>query len=183
MKKTITLILIAALSIGAICALVYYVRMDGFAFAWALNFLLMLCVSAFTDVLKSELTSSYYHRKEWEQQGKIYEHLGINIFRKLLVWIGWEKVIRKSFPIESNTSALTKLYYQTKKSELDHLIILFIVLGFNIFTALKFGVLPSLWLLVLNILLHLYPIFLQRYNRPRIERAVSLSKRIIKSAA
>lgn len=162
---------------GAVCTLVYYVRMDSFAFAWALNFLLMLCVSVFTDVLKSELASSYYHQKEWEQKGKMYERLGINIFRKLLVWSGWEKIIRKSFPIENNTSALTKLYYQTKKSELDHLIIFFIVLGFNVFVALKFGILRSLWLLVLNIVLHLYPVFLQRYNRPRIERAVNLSKR------
>ncbi|SKA44466.1 hypothetical protein SAMN04488128_106410 [Chitinophaga eiseniae] len=177
MKKTFTLILITIFSIAAIYALVRYVRMDGFAFAWALSFLLMLCVSVFTEALKSPLTSAYYEQKEWERKGKIYESLGINFFRKLLVWSGWEKVIRKSFPIENNTSALTKLYYQTKKGELDHLIILLIVLGFNIFVAFSFGVVKSLWLLGLNVFMNLYPIFLQRYNRPRVERAMNLSKR------
>lgn len=178
MKKTLILTAIAIASIGAIYALVIYVRMDGFAFAWALNFLLMLCVSVFTEIQKSPLTSSYYNQKEWEQRGKVYEYLGINFFRKLLVWIGWEAVIRKSSPIEKSTAALTNLLYKTKKSELDHAIILLIVLPFNVFVAVKFGIIKSLSLLILNILLNLYPIFLQRYNRPRIERALNLSKRL-----
>ncbi|SHF23448.1 glycosyl-4,4'-diaponeurosporenoate acyltransferase CrtO family protein [Pedobacter caeni] len=177
MIKTLKLVLIAILTIGSICALVIYIRMDGFSFAWILNFMLMLFVVFFTEALKSPLSSSYYNEKEWEQKGKIYEHLGISVFRKLLVWIGWEKIIRKSNPIEKNTKALVNLYYTTKKSELDHLIIFFIVLGFNVFVAFKFGVLKSLSLFILNVLLNLYPIFLQRYNRPRIERAVNLSKR------
>lgn len=160
------------------CALVYYMKMDSFPFAWALNFLLMLFVVFFTSTLKSPLASSYYHQKEWEDGGNVYERLGINFFRKLLVWIGWEKVIRKSNPIEKNTNALVSLHHQTKKSELEHLIIFAIVLGFNVFVAFKFGVIKSLWLLLLNVLLNLYPIFLQRYNRPRIERALNLSKRI-----
>lgn len=177
MKKTLALISIAIITIACIIALVHYIKMDGFSFAWILNFLLMFFVVFFTGALKSQLNSSYYHEKGWERGGKIYEHLGINFFRKLLVWIGWEKVIRKSFPLEKNTGALMNLHYQTKKSELDHLIILVIVLGFNIFVAFKFGVLKSLSLLILNVLLNLYPIFLQRYNRPRIARAINLSKR------
>jgi hypothetical protein len=136
----------------------------------------MIWVSAFTETLKSPLTSSYFNEKAWEQRGKIYEHLGVNFFRKSLVIVGWEKVIRKAIPIERNTNALINLHYQTKKSELGHLIILFVVFGFNVFVAFKFGVLKSLWLLTLNILLNLYPIFLQRYNRPRIERAIILSR-------
>jgi hypothetical protein len=177
MKKTLVLTLIAILTIACIVALIHYIKMDGFSFAWILNFLLMFFVGFFTGALKSQLNFSYYHEKGWEQNGKIYEHLGINFFRKLLVWIGWEKVIRKSNPIEKNTRSLVNLHYQTKKSELDHLIILVIVLGFNVLVAFKFGVLKSLSLLILNVLLHVYPIFLQRYNRPRIERAINLSKR------
>ena len=177
MRKPLILISIAIITIGAIYALVRYIKMDGLSFAWALNFLLMLCVFAFTETLKSQLTSSYYNEKEWEQRGKIYKHVGINFFRKLLVWIGWEKLNKKANPIEKNTQTLMNLHYQTKKSELGHVIIFFIVLGFNVFVAFKFGVLKALWLLILNVLLNLYPIFLQRYNRPRIQRAINLSKR------
>lgn len=177
MKKELTLILISAVTIACICALVLYIKMDGFAFAWILNFMLMLFTTGFTGALNSPLSSSYFDEKIWEKKGKIYESLGINIFRKLLVIIGWEKVIRKTYPLEKNNQALTKLHYQTKKSELDHLIILVIVFGFNVFVAFKFGFIKSLSLLILNILLNLYPVLLQRYNRPRIARALRLSER------
>lgn len=175
MKKAIYLVLIACLTLSSTIALAYYIGVKGFSFAWSLNMLLMGFALAFTEVLKSKHTSPFYHEKSWEQKGKIYELLGINAFRKLLVLIGWEALIRKSNPIEKNTKALLHLHYQTKQSELGHIIIFFIVLGFNIYAALQFGIVQSLWLLVLNILLNLYPIFLQRYNRPRLERAIKLS--------
>jgi len=177
MKKTLSLILIPVVAIGSVITLVYYMKMDTFAFAWALNFLLMLLFSMFSGVLKGPLTSSYYNHKTWERRGEIYRYVGIDFFRKLLVWIGWEKVIRKSCPIEKNTKALVNLHYQTKRSEIDHLIIFVIVLAINVFVAIKYGILKSLYLLILNVILNLYPILLQRYNRPRIERALNLSKR------
>ncbi len=177
MKKTFLLILIILLTIASVYALVKYSKVDSMAFAWALNFLLMIYVVFFTEALKSPLTSSYYNEKPWEQRGKLYERFGINFFRKLLVWIGWEKLNKQANPVAKSTQTLMNLRYQTKKSEINHVIILFIVLGFNVFVAVKFGVLKSLWLLLLNVLLNLYPILLQRYNRPRIERAISLSMR------
>ena len=177
MRKTLTIILIPIITIALIYALIHYIGMQGFAFAWALNFILMACVLTFTETLKSPLTSPYYLEKVWERKGKIYESFGINFFRKLLVWIGWERLNKKSNPIEKNTKALMHLHYQTKQSELGHVIIFIIVLGFNVFVAFKFGILKSLSLFILNILLNLYPILLQRYNRPRIERAINLSKR------
>ena len=177
MRKTLILSFIIIVTIGLTYALIYYVGIHVFLFAWILNLMLMMCVFKFTETLKSQFTSPYYEEKKWEARGKIYEFLGINFFRKLLVWIGWERLNKKSNPIEKNTKALMHLQYRTKQSELGHIIILFIVLGFNIFVAFEFGILESLWLLTLNILLNLYPIFLQRYNRPRLNRAINLSKR------
>ncbi|GLU56942.1 hypothetical protein Dfri01_64030 [Dyadobacter frigoris] len=162
---------------GLVYALVHYIRMDGLSFAFALNFMLMACVLTFTETLKSQLNSPYFNEKSWEMRGKIYKSLGINFYRKLLVWTGWEKLNKKSKPVEKNTNTLLNLHYLTKQDELGHIIIMLIVLGFNIFVAFKFGILKSLWLLILNISLNIYPIFLQRYNRPRIERAINLSKR------
>ncbi|MBV7530510.1 hypothetical protein [Chitinophaga sp. sic0106] len=177
MRKKLTIILIVVATIVATAALMYYIKMDRFAFAWSLNFLLMLSTFLLTDAIgKVPLNSPYYDQKSWERGGKIYERLGVNIFRKFLVVIGWEKVIRKANPLGKNTASLEHLYYQTKVSELGHTIIFFVVLGFNIYVALKFGVVKSLSLLILNIILHVYPVFLQRYNRPRYARAVYLSK-------
>jgi hypothetical protein len=176
MRKTLILVLIVVITFCLIGALVYYIKIDSFSFAWSLNFLLMMAALSFTETLKSELNSSYYDEKQWERKGKVYEALGINFFRKILVWIGWEKLNKKANPVKKDIAALHHLHHQTKKSELGHLIIVLIVFGFNLFVAFKFGVLSSLWLLALNVLLNLYPIFLQRYNRPRIVRAINVAK-------
>ncbi|GGX21008.1 glycosyl-4,4'-diaponeurosporenoate acyltransferase CrtO family protein [Undibacterium macrobrachii] len=177
MKRNISLFLIFLASIASVYALVYFMKMESFTFSWALNFLLMMWVSVFIEVQKSTLQSPYFNQKSWERRGKIYTYFGVDVFRKILVLVGWEKLIRKSNPIEKNTQALINLHHQTKKSELGHLLIFLIVLAFNIYVALRFGVFKSVWLLVLNILLNFYPVILQRYNRPRIERAIQLSKR------
>ncbi|TWR29966.1 hypothetical protein FPZ43_08955 [Mucilaginibacter pallidiroseus] len=177
MKKTLTLSLTILFTLAAIYGVVRFIKMDSFSFAWILNFLLMSSMILTTGALKSQLTSSYFEEKAWEQKGKIYEYLGINIFKKFLVLIGWEKVFKYTYPIKTQSEALKNLYYQTKKSELDHLIIFIIVLGFNVFVAVKFGFVKSLSLLILNLVFNLYPIFLQRYNRPRIKKALMLSER------
>jgi hypothetical protein len=90
--------------------------------------------------------------------------------------LGWEKLNKKDNPVARNLKALNHLEYRTRQSEFGHLIIFFIVLGFNIFVAVRYGILASIWLFILNILLNLYPIFLQRYNRPRLQRAIALGK-------
>lgn len=177
MRKTLTLAIIIIATIALVYAVAYFIDMRGFSFAWILNFLLMGCVLWFTQTLKSPLSGPYYHEKAWERSGKIYEYLGINFFRKVLVWVGWEKLNKKSNPIGKNPQTLQQLHYNTKQSELGHLIIFIIVLGFNVFVAIEYGFNKSIWLLALNIMLNLYPILLQRYNRPRIERAIKLSKR------
>lgn len=176
MRKTLILSIIIIITIGLTYWLINYVGMRGFLFAWVLNLMLMMCVYKFTEELKSQFTSPYYNERKWERDGRIYRLLGINFFRKLLVWIGWERLNKKANPLVKNTNALLHLQYRTKQSELGHIIILVIVLGFTIFVAIKFGIRESLWLLILNVLLNLYPIFLQRYNRPRLNRAITLSK-------
>ncbi|MCE7070702.1 hypothetical protein LZG74_10330 [Dyadobacter sp. CY327] len=176
MKKALILILTTGMTIGSIYALIHYIGMQSFSFAWILNFLLMASVLTFTETIKSPLTSPYFDTKPWERKGEIYESFGINFYRKILVLTGWEKLNKKANPIAKNINDLTHLYYKTKQSELGHIIILFVVFSFNIFVAFQYGIVKSLWLFILNILLNLYPVLLQRYNRPRIARAISLSK-------
>lgn len=176
MRKIVLICLNLIVTVLLVYGLVSRVGLQGFLFAWMLNFVLMMCVFFFTETLKSELKSKYYSEKEWEKKGKIYESFGVNFFRKVLVWIGWEKLNKKANPVEKNLKALLHLEYRTKQSELGHLIIFFIVMGFTINVAVTFGLLTSLWLFILNIVLNLYPIVLQRYNRPRLKRAIALSK-------
>lgn len=177
MRKAILLGTIILLTIILAYGLVSYMGVTGFLFAWTLNFILMMCVFFFTETLAADLSSSYYTEKSWEQNGKFYEKFGVNFFRKLLVLSGWEKFNKKANPVRNDLNALKHLEYRTRQSELGHLIILFIVMGFTIFVAVKFSFGDSIWLLLLNVILNLYPIFLQRYNRPRLNRAIRLAMR------
>ncbi len=146
-----------------------------FLFAWVLNFSLMMAVFFFTNTFKPQLTSNYFNSKKWEADGKIYKWLGVDIFRKLLVIVGWEKVIRAANPIKSNIAALKHLEYGTRQSEFGHAIIFFIVLIFNVYVAFSYGIKKSIPLLAFNILFNFYPVILQRYNRPRLRRALRIS--------
>lgn len=169
--------LIGFIIIGTILliyGLIVRIGMQGFIFAWVLNLMLMMCVYLFTQTLKPAFKSTYYNEKKWEKKGKVYESLGVNIFRKLLVLIGWEKLNKKNNPVKKSLEALIHLEYVTKQSELGHLIIFFTVIPINIFVAVKFGIAESLWLLILNIVLNMYPIILQRYNRPRLKKAINI---------
>ncbi|MET0760380.1 MAG: hypothetical protein ABWZ56_08160 [Flavobacterium sp.] len=176
MRKSLIICLIIISTILMVCVLISWVGLQGFLFAWILNLMLMMCVFQFTQTLKPEFKSTYYNEKKWEKKGKIYESLGVNVFRKLLVLIGWEKLNKKANPVKKSLDALIHLEYVTKQSELGHIIIFFIVIPFTIFVIVKFGITESLWLLILNIVLNVYPIILQRYNRPRLKKAINICR-------
>src|SRR5690606_17917420 len=151
----------------------FWQGLPSFIFAWVLNFMLMVGVLYITQTFKPRLASTYYHSKKWEAEGKIYKWLGVDIFMKVLVWIGWEKVHKASNPVKKNLESLRHLEYGTRQSEFGHLIIFFIVLAVTLFVGFYYGLKQSLWLLILNILLNAYPIGVQRYNRPRLRKAIA----------
>jgi hypothetical protein len=143
-------------------------------FAWVLNLILMMGVSYITQTFKPSLASTYYDSKSWEANGAIYKWFGIDAFRKILVWVGWEKLNKAENPVKKSLQALKHLEYNTRQSEFGHLIPFFIVLIVSLFVAFRYGAVHSLWLVSLNIILNVYPIILQRYNRPRLQRALRI---------
>jgi hypothetical protein len=80
-----------------------------FVFAWVLNFMLMMGVLYLTQTFRPRLTSPYYHAKKWEMEGKIYKWYGVNVFRKILVWVGWEKLKKASNPVKKFGSVMIML--------------------------------------------------------------------------
>lgn len=178
MLKYIGTLLISLFAVSMIAAIAYLQGFTSFTFAWVLNFMLMMGVSSVMQTFKPGLTSSYFDVKGWETDGKVYKWLGVHAFRKLLVWVGWEKLHKAVNPVKKDLQALSKLEYNTRQSEFGHLIILFIVLAFSVGVALHEGIGQSLWLIFLNALLNLYPILVQRYNRPRLQRAIQVWEKL-----
>lgn len=175
MVKFLKSCFVGVLIAGAVTGVAFWSGLQSFVFAWVLNFALMTGVLYGTQTFKPALQSTYYNTKRWEEGGKVYKWFGIHLFRKILVWTGWEKLHKANSPVERNLDALKHLEYNTRQSEFGHLIIFFIVLIFFLFVLLYHGIIQSLWLLVLNVILNVYPIGVQRYNRPRLNRAIKSS--------
>lgn len=72
---------------------------SSFTFCWVLNFLLMAWYTYLASKIPLKLNSSYYNQKKFEKNGVIYEYFGITLYKKLLVWTGWEKIKRKKCPL------------------------------------------------------------------------------------
>ena len=145
-------------------------------FAWVLNLMLMMVTLAVMQALRPALASTYYDSKTWEAEGRMYKWIGIDTFRRLLVLIGWERFNKHSVRVNRKAEAIQHLEYTSRQSALGHIIIFVIVLGIAIIVAYVYGIRASMWLMSLNILLNAYPMMLQRYNRPRYQRALQKSK-------
>jgi len=140
----------------------------GFSFAWVLNFTLMAWFTYINSIYKFPLKSSYFKSRSWERNTRIYNLLGITYFKKLLVLTGWEKITRKENPIKKDPRSLKLLVNNSRSSEFGHLVIAIIVLIFTVIVSHTLK--DAMWLLITNILLNIYPVLLQRYNRQRYER-------------
>ena len=140
----------------------------GFSFAWILNFVLMAWYTYIDSLFNWKYESSYFKPRSFEKGGSIYKFFGVHLYRKLLVWTGWEKISRKDNKISSKRDSLKLAEFKSRSSEAGHSIIFLIVALTTILVAENLR--EALWLIILNLLLNIYPIMVQRYNRPRYRR-------------
>ncbi len=150
----------------------HFADVTTFLFSWVLNFSLMFWISVVELQWQPALNSKYFDEQVFEKQGRIYEKLGVHSFRKLLVLSGWEKMNRKKNPIGKSLPALLQSERATRASEFNHLVIAVLVLLITIQVSFQYSVAEASWLILFNILLNIYPILVQRYNRPRLRRAI-----------
>lgn len=140
----------------------------GFAFAWVLNFVLMAWYTYMDSLFDWKYDYSYFDEVSFEKGGSVYKYFGVHFYRKLLVWTGWEKISRKDNKITTRRKSVQLAEYKSRSSEAGHSVI-FVIVG--LITILVANTLrEALWLIILNLLLNVFPIFVQRFNRPRYRR-------------
>jgi len=66
--------------------------------------------------------------------------------------------------------------FRTRASEFGHGIIAIIIALITLYVFMVSSFDETIWLLVLNIFLNIYPMMLQRYNRPRVGRVIEKIK-------
>ncbi|WP_415837346.1 hypothetical protein [Pontibacter korlensis] len=144
--------------------------LESFAFSWSLNFILMIWYTYLASQISQKLDSDYFELKPFEKEGRIYKYLGVHVYRKLLIWIGWERISRKKNPIKNNLLLLKVCEHNTRESEKGHTIIALIV--FTVAVVGSNSLDEAKWLITTNLLLNIYPIMVQRFNRPRYSRII-----------
>lgn len=165
--KYFLIIIIALLTFGFCYTVGIFLGFSSFAFAWVLNFSLMALYTFIASRIKFRLNSSYFEPGKFEKRGKLYKAVGVPLYKKLLVWIGWEKLNKKNSVLKPDYNSLKQLEYQTRSSEFGHTLI-FVLVNFTAVIVTD-TLRDAKWLIILNLLLNLYPVLLQRYNRPRYQ--------------
>lgn len=126
--------------------------------------------------LNLDYSSSYYNLRLFEKEGMVYKYFGLNVFRWFLKTIRWNKSIDVSKGvILKNVDRLEKREKHTREAELAHMLLFIhfiVIIMFSLFSKNN-----VFWLFLLNIILHIYPVFVQRYNRPRYLKLISKLKK------
>jgi hypothetical protein len=142
---------------------------DHWGFAIFVNFLFMIVFTIiFGQLLAPVFLTKYFLSKPFEKEGRIYLRFGVRYYKYLLRIIGWEKIIRKDQPIKNNYESLLKYKTWTQVSEAIHLFASICVIAFTIWIGWRFSIGDVYWLILLNIMVNVFPVILQRYNRPRV---------------
>ena len=150
-----------------------FMSMSSLLYSITLNFSLMIWMSIVETILMPELKSSYFDCHRIEDEGKIYKYFGVHFFRKLLVLSGWERSRKKETPIRKSLVLLEYYEYRTRTSEFGHGIIAIIISMIIVYVCMAYSFKEAIWLIFLNIFMNIYPIIIQRYNRPRVRRVIN----------
>lgn len=121
------------------------------------------------------LPSSYYRIRSFEQSGRLYEALGVRAFRCFVpdgdLANRWRR--QPTFRIIANRRFAAAFVRRTELSEKSHLVLLMMGALSTAF-AWQIGWWGWAWYLgVGNVLVNLYPVFLQRYTRARLRSVVA----------
>ena len=127
----------------------------------------LLCVAAWW------LPHSYFRTRSFEKSGRLYEALGVRLFRWFVpdgdLSNRWQRRRQPNFRIVKNRRLAAAFVQRTEQSEKAHLVLL--LMGI-LSAAFAWQIGWRGWAVYLgagNVLVNLYPVLLQRYTRARIQ--------------
>jgi hypothetical protein len=173
------LCLLVTAAFGAFAWLLHRaIGLGHFVYSFCLNFGAMMWSIGIIAVLQPSLESRWFDSARVEQAGRLYRRLGVVRFQSVLRIIGWQKIVNA--PFRNDLDTLTSIEEGTRSSELVHVMCFLVLIPFGGYLT-YLGEWPALLYLSLHtVLLQVYPIMLQRYNRPRYRRVIE-HKRTLRS--
>jgi hypothetical protein len=120
------------------------------------------------------LPDRYYQARSFERSGRLYEWLGVRWYKRFMLEGDFVmQRIRRFIPdykVIAGRRDLEGFALRTRKSEQGHLLWMLVAVPALVYALLRDWWLIALWLFLGNLVINVYPIMLQRYNRARIQQ-------------
>jgi nitrate reductase NapE component len=176
MQNLKKLISFAIATVTAVVFILWCLDAFGFSsplFAFLANWVAMSWIAFNGQSFQAFFPPDYYAPRPFEHAGRIYELLGIRLF-KALVRRGPLAIFSPTlrFPKKKTVPALRALETEMRKAETGHVLVLALVLVPIGYALLQGWYGAAAWLSLFNILINGYPILLQRYNRIKLQELV-----------
>ena len=120
----------------------------------------------------SGIPNWYFAPWRFEREGRIYRWTGIQLLVALFRLTGYEGLMRKDIPVRYDLEALRSYADSTRGADATHTLSGICTAVFAIAMELSYPLLGTMGIWFGNVLVNIYPIMLQRYNRPRVERII-----------
>lgn len=113
----------------------------------------------------------YFELRAWERSGKLYNALGVPLFRAL-VRRGPLSLFNRRLPRAWHLGDPERIERETRAAEAGHIVAFLIILGIAIGALVRGSPERAAWLVALDIPMNLYPVLLQRDHRLRLAELV-----------
>lgn len=142
----------------------FVVLFSSLTFAWSL----LTLTSVLQLIFDIQLPLGYYKTMSWKNEMPLYKKMGILTFRNL-IRRGPLHILAPQIQINNQNKSLNVLLKEMQQAETIHVIAFLINFIIIIISFIVGKVYNGLILMLVNILFHLYPVMLQRFNRKRIK--------------
>lgn len=135
-------------------------------FAFLVVWVPMAWLGTVSRLARPRLPESYHRLRSVEQNGRLYELLGVRLVKRLLRR-GPLAVFNPGLhlPTERTPEGLGRLDQRMRDAEASHFILFGVMVGVSANAAARSWWGAAGWTLLFNTLLNGYPVMLQRYNR------------------
>ncbi len=140
--------------------------------AWIINLFItgIFAFAGFGFPTQKLMPQSYYHVSKPKMLKRIYNALGVNTFRKMLLATLWKnKNQRKKF-FNGKSDGIATLEEQSMKSDFGHIVPFFLINLVSIYLFTIGLIKLSICCILINFIGNYYPVILQRHHRMRIQR-------------
>jgi hypothetical protein len=140
-------------------------------FAFVIVWLPMTWLGTVSRVVPPRLPASWHRLRPFEQDGRLYELLGVKLFKRLL-----RRGPMAAFnpglhlPAEPTPERIGQLDHRMRIAEASHLLVFVAAVAVTLHAVARGWWGAAAWTTLFNVALNGYPVMLQRYNRTLLEQ-------------